>query len=272
MHERLRATAGAGRRTRSRQRNDWLGALGVFLLVFLSTFPVVIPFIVMSEAGPALRVSNAHRDRDVVHDRLPRTAASPGIDHGSLESLMVVVGGILVRADDGAGRMMRRFLVIFVFVIAGSALAQTTTVSMEPTTTRTGPSGTTAASRAGRTVDCGCDAGDHPDEPRPDRGRALPAEAPKTVDNFVKLARDGFYDRLIFHRVIPDFMIQGGDPTDRRGRPGLHSSRTSSTTTRSTAVRSRWRMPGRTRTAASSSSSPPKLRRGSTASTRSSGA
>jgi VIT family len=40
------------------QSADWLGALGVFLLVFLSTFPVVIPFIVMSEAGPALRVSN----------------------------------------------------------------------------------------------------------------------------------------------------------------------------------------------------------------------
>jgi hypothetical protein len=40
------------------QRNDWLGALGVFLLVFLSTFPVVIPFIVMNRAGPALRVSN----------------------------------------------------------------------------------------------------------------------------------------------------------------------------------------------------------------------
>src|ERR671937_311623 len=38
-------------------------------------------------------------------------------------------------------------------------------------------------------------------------------EAPKTVDNFVKLAREGFYDGVIFHRVIPDFMIQGGDPT-----------------------------------------------------------
>src|ERR1700750_1335560 len=37
-------------------------------------------------------------------------------------------------------------------------------------------------------------------------------DAPKTVDNFVKLARDGFYDGIIFHRVIPDFMIQGGDP------------------------------------------------------------
>ena len=48
-----------------------------------------------------------------------------------------------------------------------------------------------------------------------------PDDAPKTVGNFVKLARDGFYDGLIFHRVIPDFMIQGGDPTGTgRGGPG----------------------------------------------------
>ena len=46
-------------------------------------------------------------------------------------------------------------------------------------------------------------------------------DAPKTVDNFVKLANDGFYDRVIFHRVIPDFMIQGGDPTGTgTGGPG----------------------------------------------------
>ena len=46
-------------------------------------------------------------------------------------------------------------------------------------------------------------------------------EAPKTVENFVKLARDGFYDGVIFHRVIPDFMIQGGDPTGTgTGGPG----------------------------------------------------
>ena len=46
-------------------------------------------------------------------------------------------------------------------------------------------------------------------------------DAPKTVDNFVKLARDGFYEGVIFHRVIPDFMIQGGDPTgEGTGGPG----------------------------------------------------
>lgn len=38
-------------------------------------------------------------------------------------------------------------------------------------------------------------------------------DAPKTVNNFVFLARDGFYEGTVFHRVIPDFMIQGGDPT-----------------------------------------------------------
>jgi peptidyl-prolyl cis-trans isomerase B (cyclophilin B) len=46
-------------------------------------------------------------------------------------------------------------------------------------------------------------------------------EAPKTVNNFVFLAKEGFYDGLTFHRVIPDFMIQGGDPTGTgSGGPG----------------------------------------------------
>lgn len=46
-------------------------------------------------------------------------------------------------------------------------------------------------------------------------------DAPKAVANFVNLSKSGFYDGLIFHRVIPDFMVQGGDPTGTgRGGPG----------------------------------------------------
>jgi cyclophilin family peptidyl-prolyl cis-trans isomerase len=39
--------------------------------------------------------------------------------------------------------------------------------------------------------------------------------APKTVENFVKLAKGGFYDGLLFHRIVPGFVIQGGDPNTR---------------------------------------------------------
>ena len=47
------------------------------------------------------------------------------------------------------------------------------------------------------------------------------ADAPKTVANFTKLTEAGFYDGVIFHRIIPDFMIQGGDPTGTgTGGPG----------------------------------------------------
>jgi len=58
MRLRLRQLPEPPRRARL-DKEDWRGALGVFLLVFLSTFPVTIPFIVMSDAVRALRVSNA---------------------------------------------------------------------------------------------------------------------------------------------------------------------------------------------------------------------
>jgi len=48
-----------------------------------------------------------------------------------------------------------------------------------------------------------------------------PQHAPKTVNNFVFLAREGFYDGVVFHRVVDNFVIQGGDPTGTgRGGPG----------------------------------------------------
>jgi peptidyl-prolyl cis-trans isomerase B (cyclophilin B) len=50
-----------------------------------------------------------------------------------------------------------------------------------------------------------------------------PAEAPLTVNNFVVLARDGYYDGVTFHRVVPRFVIQGGDPTGTgSGGPGYN--------------------------------------------------
>ncbi len=53
------------------------------------------------------------------------------------------------------------------------------------------------------------------------RGELYPEIAPKTVENFVKLVEEGFYDGLIFHRVIPGFMIQGGCPDGTgMGGPG----------------------------------------------------
>ena len=48
-----------------------------------------------------------------------------------------------------------------------------------------------------------------------------PNEAPGTVANFTKLVKDGYYDGIIFHRVIPDFVVQGGDPITK-GPQGLN--------------------------------------------------
>ena len=50
-------------------------------------------------------------------------------------------------------------------------------------------------------------------------------EAPVTVNNFIFLAREGYYNGVTFHRVIPGFMAQGGDPTGhRQWRPGIHDT------------------------------------------------
>jgi peptidyl-prolyl cis-trans isomerase B (cyclophilin B) len=68
--------------------------------------------------------------------------------------------------------------------------------------------------------------------------------APNTIENFKKLARSGFYDGIIFHRVVKGFMIQGGDPNSKdpakenkygEGGPGYNSKR-NSTITRTSAV------------------------------------
>jgi cyclophilin family peptidyl-prolyl cis-trans isomerase len=61
----------------------------------------------------------------------------------------------------------------------------------------------------------------------------LPKESPKTVNNFVFLARQHFYDGTLFHRVIPGFMIQGGDPTGTgMGGPGYKFENENRQTTR----------------------------------------
>jgi len=52
----------------------------------------------------------------------------------------------------------------------------------------------------------------------------LPKVAPKTVENFIKLASSGFYNDTTFHRVIPGFMIQGGDPNTKKGDRSIHGT------------------------------------------------
>jgi peptidyl-prolyl cis-trans isomerase B (cyclophilin B) len=60
-------------------------------------------------------------------------------------------------------------------------------------------------------------------EKGPIRIRLFPEQAPMTVNNFVFLAREGYFDGTTFHRVIKDFMVQGGDPTGTgTGGPGYH--------------------------------------------------
>ena len=65
----------------------------------------------------------------------------------------------------------------------------------------------------------------HRDERRSDPLRAARGRAPKTVNNFVCWRAKGFYDGVIFHRVIKGFMVQGGDPTGTGGRGAARGRR-----------------------------------------------
>ena len=56
--------------------------------------------------------------------------------------------------------------------------------------------------------------------------RFFPGEAPRHVDNFVNLAKMGFYDGTTFHRVVPNFMIQGGDPLSKEPDRARHGTGT----------------------------------------------
>jgi hypothetical protein len=94
----------------------------------------------------------------------------------------------------------------------------------------------------------------------------FPELAPLTVARFIELVEKGFYDDTYFHRVIPGFMIQGGDPNTKNLDPrddgrGKSASRTSSPTTRTTAAPSRWPTPATRAARAASSSSSTRTRR-----------
>ena len=87
--------------------------------------------------------------------------------------------------------------------------------------------------------------------------RLFPDKAPKAVENFVTHAKNGYYDGLIFHRVIDNFMIQGGDPTGTgcggESIWGTAFETNSISTCTTSEARSRWRIREETRTEASSS-------------------
>lgn len=81
-----------------------------------------------------------------------------------------------------------------------------------------------------------------------------PKDAPQTVNNFVCLARDGYYDGTPFHRIVSGFVIQGGDPTGTGSGGRVIASPTNRSAAITNRERWRWRTPVRTRTAASFSS------------------
>ena len=72
-------------------------------------------------------------------------------------------------------------------------------------------------------------------------GELYPEIAPNTVNNFIALANSGFYDGVVFHRVIPGFMIQGGDPDGNvTGGPATRSRVNFPPTASRTILSTRW--------------------------------
>jgi hypothetical protein len=81
-----------------------------------------------------------------------------------------------------------------------------------------------------------------------------PLAAPRTVNSFVFLARYHYYDGIVFHRIIPGFVLQGGDPTGSgSGGPAIDSQTSCRNRASTRSARSPWRTPDLTRTGASSS-------------------
>src|SRR5437879_4559194 len=92
-------------------------------------------------------------------------------------------------------------------VLATAAILAGTTpaLAQAPTPARPTPAAPTKASEAVVTLETGGEI----------RIELFPADTPRHVDNFVKLARRGFYDGQRFHRVVPNFVVQIGDPKSR---------------------------------------------------------
>src|SRR5690625_805334 len=132
-----------------------------------------------------------------------------------------------MQGGGGVQRSTQRFWMAFVAVLGVLLIGAIWLGSSEPTDDGTGGDSSTA-SRSGSTVRA--NNGKEVENPvvtiEMENGAKIEIElypdiAPNTVNNFVSLVRKGFYDGTIFHRVIPGFMVQGGDPTGTgTGGPG----------------------------------------------------
>jgi cyclophilin family peptidyl-prolyl cis-trans isomerase len=105
-----------------------------------------------------------------------------------------------------------RLLLLAALLHAGAASAAPAPPAVAATASAAAPAPASAASRKDQDVVIETTQGQF-------TIRLYPADAPKTVANFVKLVSQGFYDSLTFHRVVPGFVLQGGDPNSRDDNP-----------------------------------------------------